>query len=443
MQAISAGTSIGMKVPGVAKLWSAAGERFVQGSTGGPDAEARSKTGSQIVAIAYDAVRPRARARCASRASTATRSPAACSPGARSARPPAAEGHRRARPGGRLRARRSSWRGARRRGSRRRARRRSARPRGRERRLTLAGGPTHTRAGRGRGTAAAGWLSAAAALAPQCGVGVGAGGAPAARRPARRTGSSAGAPPPARSWTASRSASRSARSRSRASRAPRAPDYIRRRLRARETAGVILFGGTNGGDAAHWRRAHALAPRGRPRPHADRCVDQEGGDIRTVAHVGPAGGPALPGTAGIRAAQRARRRRGLSARGREREPRAGGGRAARRVVHRHARVSGRRARDRGAHDRGACAASARREWPPTAKHFPGLGGATVNTDDGPATVRTPIRRDLVPFRAAIEARVPLVMLSHASYPALDPSRIASQSRAIVTGCCAGGSASRA
>jgi beta-N-acetylhexosaminidase len=69
----------------------------------------------------------------------------------------------------------------------------------------------------------------------------------------------------------------------------------------------------------------------------------------------------------------------------------------------------------------------------TAKHFPGLGGADVNTDDGPATVRTPIRRDLVPFRAAIEARVPLVMLSHASYPALDPSRIASQSRAIVTG----------
>ena len=32
-----------------------------------------------------------------------------------------------------------------------------------------------------------------------------------------------------------------------------APDYIRRRLRARETAGVILFG-ANGGDRAQWRR---------------------------------------------------------------------------------------------------------------------------------------------------------------------------------------------
>ena len=39
MQAMSAGTSVAMKVPGVDKLWSAAGERFVQGSTGGPDAD--------------------------------------------------------------------------------------------------------------------------------------------------------------------------------------------------------------------------------------------------------------------------------------------------------------------------------------------------------------------------------------------------------------------
>jgi hypothetical protein len=54
MQAVSVGTSIGMKVPGVEKLWSAAGERFVQGSSGGPDATARAKTGSRIVAIAYD-----------------------------------------------------------------------------------------------------------------------------------------------------------------------------------------------------------------------------------------------------------------------------------------------------------------------------------------------------------------------------------------------------
>src|SRR5215210_3388478 len=55
MQGMSACTSIAMKVPGVEGLWNAAGERFVQGSTGGPDAEARAKSGSRMVAIAYDA----------------------------------------------------------------------------------------------------------------------------------------------------------------------------------------------------------------------------------------------------------------------------------------------------------------------------------------------------------------------------------------------------
>jgi beta-N-acetylhexosaminidase len=72
----------------------------------------------------------------------------------------------------------------------------------------------------------------------------------------------------------------------------------------------------------------------------------------------------------------------------------------------------------------------------TAKHFPGLGGATVNTDDGPATIERTREQlaatDLPPFQAAIEAGTPLVMVGHALYPALDPERIASQSPAIVT-----------
>jgi short subunit dehydrogenase-like uncharacterized protein len=46
--------SIGTRLPGASKLLKSAGERFVKGSTGGPDAEARSKAGSHIVAIAYD-----------------------------------------------------------------------------------------------------------------------------------------------------------------------------------------------------------------------------------------------------------------------------------------------------------------------------------------------------------------------------------------------------
>jgi short subunit dehydrogenase-like uncharacterized protein len=54
VQAASVGTSLAMKVPGAKQLWKSACDRFVEGSSGGPDAEARAKTGSLIVAIAYD-----------------------------------------------------------------------------------------------------------------------------------------------------------------------------------------------------------------------------------------------------------------------------------------------------------------------------------------------------------------------------------------------------
>jgi short subunit dehydrogenase-like uncharacterized protein len=50
MQVFSLGTSL----PGASRLLEMAGERFVKGSTGGPDAEARAQVGSHIVAIAYD-----------------------------------------------------------------------------------------------------------------------------------------------------------------------------------------------------------------------------------------------------------------------------------------------------------------------------------------------------------------------------------------------------
>jgi hypothetical protein len=40
--------------PGASRMLDRLGRRFVKGSTGGPDAELRSRSGSQIVAIAYD-----------------------------------------------------------------------------------------------------------------------------------------------------------------------------------------------------------------------------------------------------------------------------------------------------------------------------------------------------------------------------------------------------
>jgi beta-N-acetylhexosaminidase len=71
-----------------------------------------------------------------------------------------------------------------------------------------------------------------------------------------------------------------------------------------------------------------------------------------------------------------------------------------------------------------------------AKHFPGLGTADQSTEFGPASVGLDIaqlrERDLVPFRAAIDAGVPAVVLSHALYPFNDFTRPASLSRAVAT-----------
>lgn len=57
----------------------------------------------------------------------------------------------------------------------------------------------------------------------------------------------------------------------------------------------------------------------------------------------------------------------------------------------------------------------------TAKHFPGLGYARLNTDQAVARVTASalqLRADWLPFRRAIAAGIPLVMMSTAVYPAL-------------------------
>jgi short subunit dehydrogenase-like uncharacterized protein len=54
-QGISVVGAAALKLPGAEKLWAQAVGKLAQGSTGGPSAEARSQSGSHIVAIAYDA----------------------------------------------------------------------------------------------------------------------------------------------------------------------------------------------------------------------------------------------------------------------------------------------------------------------------------------------------------------------------------------------------
>jgi beta-N-acetylhexosaminidase len=72
----------------------------------------------------------------------------------------------------------------------------------------------------------------------------------------------------------------------------------------------------------------------------------------------------------------------------------------------------------------------------TAKHFPGLGYAATTTDTGAITVTASHARleaDLLPFKAAVAAHVPLVMVSTAVYTALDRTAPAALSKPIVQG----------
>jgi beta-N-acetylhexosaminidase len=73
----------------------------------------------------------------------------------------------------------------------------------------------------------------------------------------------------------------------------------------------------------------------------------------------------------------------------------------------------------------------------TAKHFPGLGSAAPNqnTDAGAVTLPVPLSTlrevDEAPYPAAISAGVKLIMVSWATYPALDPDRPAGLSPTVV------------
>jgi beta-N-acetylhexosaminidase len=213
-----------------------------------------------------------------------------------------------------------------------------------------------------------------------------------------------------------------------------APDYVLETLREKRAAGVILFGGNIASPQQLGSLTRALRSQG-GRPLV--TVDQEGGRIRRVPWAGPLRSEPEQFAAGsvrsdATAAARVLRDAGITvtfapvadvpsvpeaaiaSRTFSRDP------AAASVAVRDS-VLGWRA--------GGVAA--------TAKHFPGLGGASANTDA--AVVR--IRRsraaleavDLAPFRAAVEAGVPLVMVGHARYPALDRYRIASQSAPIIEG----------
>jgi beta-N-acetylhexosaminidase len=214
-----------------------------------------------------------------------------------------------------------------------------------------------------------------------------------------------------------------------------APEYVHRRMRRGEGAGVILFGG-NVADAGQLRRLTGGIQRA-ARGGALVMTDQEGGEIRNLAYAGPVEGQsatAAPAAARAAAqtAARALRAGGVNvnlAPVVDVEPPTGGGALPGRLYPGGPRqVAALTTAALAAYERAGIAA--------TVKHYPGLGRATVNTDFGSSTVDAPRdaieRDDLEPYRAAVAADVPLVMPGHALYPAFDPDRIASQSRVLLT-----------
>jgi beta-N-acetylhexosaminidase len=210
-----------------------------------------------------------------------------------------------------------------------------------------------------------------------------------------------------------------------------APGYVRRVLREGRAAGAILFR-DNVIDPD--QLAALTAQLRRADPEALICVDQEGGEIRIVPWAAPelsAPQQAAAGTvlADSRAAAGDLRAAGVNV---TLAPVADvptvpgaalGGRAF--AADPQAAATAVAEAVRGFREGGVAT---------TLKHFPGLGGATVNTDDGPATIernRAQLDADLEPFQAGIEAGSEFVMASHALYPALDRERIASQSPAVI------------
>ncbi len=212
------------------------------------------------------------------------------------------------------------------------------------------------------------------------------------------------------------------------------PEYVREALRERLAAGAILFGG-NIESRGQLRELTSALRRTGSRPLV--AVDQEGGAVRRVPWAPPFASAREQAAGGTVRAAAANGARALRAAGINVTfapvadvPTTGGAALGSRTFSTDAEEVSR-----------ATAASVlgwrRGGVAPTAKHFPGLGGAEVNTDGGSVTItRTRLEleaTDLPPFEAAIEAGVPLVMVGHARYPALDRARIASQSRRIVVG----------
>lgn len=214
------------------------------------------------------------------------------------------------------------------------------------------------------------------------------------------------------------------------------PDYyIEKMIRERNVGGVLLFG-YNMQSEGQTRRMIAslqrLAVDTGPSIPLFVAVDQEGGEVSSVPWVTP-----QPAAAEVGARDDAREARTIAAQTGRELRRVGINTDFAPVVDTGfgAAIGSRSfgqdptlvaemgaAAVEGFEDAGVVSA---------AKHFPNHGVATTDSHTGLPIVehdmQTVLSYDLPPFRAAVEVGVPMVMVGHLIYPAIDPARPASLS----------------
>src|SRR3954462_4727355 len=206
---------------------------------------------------------------------------------------------------------------------------------------------------------------------------------------------------------------------------------LRARVRRGQVGGVILFGTNVGPGLGRAIAALQRAARAGGNPPLLVMVDQEGGEVKRLSGLPPSRAPArmTGATAGREGAAtgRALRTRGINVN------------LAPVADVNHGSFLGSRSfgSDPRAVAEAACAFAGGVEAAgvnATLKHFPGLGRTRENTDLHRVRVgasAAALRADLAPYRRCA-ASTGLVMLSNATYPALDPARPAVLSGRVVT-----------
>jgi beta-N-acetylhexosaminidase len=218
------------------------------------------------------------------------------------------------------------------------------------------------------------------------------------------------------------------------------PQALRRMISAGQISGVILFDGNVGGRRSVRRLTAELQSIERPAasPPLLVTVDQEGGLVRRLP------GPPKPsarsiGARGAAFAERLGRATGESLRSMginiDLAPVLDLGRPGRAIFDEgrtFARKPGAVSRIGVGFARGLAAGGVAA----TAKHFPGLGAARINTDNAVQRINlTPAKlraNDERPYASFVQAGGAMVMLSTAIYPALS-GKPAALSRAVATG----------